>query len=207
MSSPERLYINSTNIESPDDNIRKHLSRYLFAAMFADGDILDCACGSGYGSKILALNGHVTAVDISADAIEYAKENNDDEHIDWVVSDATTYKPNKMFDSIVCVETFEHLSHSDGFQLLMNFTEMLKDGGKIILTTPMLRYKDGLPFITNPHHINEMNRDALMKMFKYVFENFETRYFHQNVNIFDILTDETTGFLVVVAKKVSTHGD
>ena len=53
-----------------------HLARYDFACKFVNRKkVLDIACGMGYGSKMLSKAGAlcVDGVDISEEAIEYAK--------------------------------------------------------------------------------------------------------------------------------------
>src|ERR1700731_1170167 len=58
-----------------DDLWSEHVARYAFARRYADGKrVLDAGCGTGYGSAELAQSAAaVTGVDISADAIEYAR--------------------------------------------------------------------------------------------------------------------------------------
>ena len=53
----------------------EHLQRYLFVKEFIkDKNVLDAACGSGYGSYFMATEGNaksVTGIDISETAIEH----------------------------------------------------------------------------------------------------------------------------------------
>ena len=53
----------------------EHWHRYHFAVpLVRDARVLDVACGSGYGSALLARRAHkVTGVDISPDAIAHAR--------------------------------------------------------------------------------------------------------------------------------------
>jgi len=76
MSFDERLVLNKSSLENIIYD--EHLVRYQLAAQIAAGkNILDIACGSGYGSKILAEAGalKVTGVDRDAEALEAAKKN------------------------------------------------------------------------------------------------------------------------------------
>ena len=65
----------------PDLNMGKelyyeHINRYQFAGGFVKKKkVLDLACGSGYGSKMLSSAGanNVVGLDISKTAIEYAE--------------------------------------------------------------------------------------------------------------------------------------
>ena len=55
----------------------EHEQRYqFFADRYADLDVLDAACGIGYGSAIIARAGakSVTGIDIAPEAVSYAQE-------------------------------------------------------------------------------------------------------------------------------------
>jgi len=201
MSSPERLFI--TLEEGPrNENEEKHIARYIFASMFAKGDILDLACGSGYGSMVLSTKGRVTGVDASGEAIYYARTHNANPKIEYIHSCAEEFVPTKRFDSIVCLETFEHLDSIHGFDLLLDFEEWLTPKGQLVFSTPMLRYKDGKPYVTNPYHVNEMPREEFLRLINFTFRKMKLFFFHQDINTFNVLGDENTGFLITVGRKV-----
>ncbi|MES0444978.1 MAG: methyltransferase domain-containing protein [Desulfobacterales bacterium] len=90
---------------------RDHVARYEFAAdRLKDKQVLDCACGVGYGSKILAEAGaRVKAVDIDQEAIDYAKEHYAHGNVVHVVADASVIGPFNGYDAVVSFETIEHL--------------------------------------------------------------------------------------------------
>ena len=61
--------------KSPRSVEEDHIERYRFARQFvSDKTVLDIACGTGYGSNLLADSGasRVDGVDISEDVINYA---------------------------------------------------------------------------------------------------------------------------------------
>jgi SAM-dependent methyltransferase len=110
-----------------------HRMRYEFAAKYlADKygsiNIIDSACGVGYGSFIMARYGHkVMAFDISSEAIEFARKNYGHDNIEYIESDifdilpeASKHKP----DAIVSFETIEHVDDANRlmavFSLLAN---------------------------------------------------------------------------------------
>src|SRR4051794_13496591 len=77
------------------ETLRLHLARYQFAASHVSGGrVLDCACGVGYGSRLLAReapeNPVVIGVDIDADAITYAKEFYQADRVSFICADGTT---------------------------------------------------------------------------------------------------------------------
>ena len=62
-------------VESDDkssDVYQEHIERYKFAARFVQGKVLDIACGTGYGSEMLAESGaeEVWAGDIESQVIK-----------------------------------------------------------------------------------------------------------------------------------------
>jgi SAM-dependent methyltransferase len=94
------------------DGIRRdHVARYEFAAeRLAGKSVIDCACGIGYGAKIMADAGaKVKAIDIDQDAILYGLAHYDDNHITHVVADAQNIGPFSGYDAIVSFETIEHI--------------------------------------------------------------------------------------------------
>lgn len=94
---------------------RDHVARYEWARdeirkVRPYASVIDVACGVGYGSHILAESGcHVTAIDIDADAIEYAKKHWSHKNITYLVADASTLTQLGRYDVAVCFETIEHL--------------------------------------------------------------------------------------------------
>lgn len=96
-----------------------HLGRYEFAAPFVDGlRVLDAACGCGYGAKILSNKAaHVTALDISFEAIVYAREHWRARNVDFKVGDAAKHAGE--YDVVVSFETIEHVENAK--EVLINF--------------------------------------------------------------------------------------
>ncbi|MDP3696456.1 MAG: class I SAM-dependent methyltransferase [Candidatus Taylorbacteria bacterium] len=112
-----------------------HLERYRFTSQFVkDKNVLDIACGVGYGSKILKDSGalNVDGVDISEEAIDYARTNYPG--IRFLVSDAINYAPNKNYDVIVSHVTIEQIK--DYRTVLKNFYNWLTPGGLLIISSP-----------------------------------------------------------------------
>ena len=92
-----------------------HILRYQFAAQnLKDGsikNILDAACGVGYGSKYLAQElscASITAIDKSTDALSIAKSKFIADNIKFLMDDCDTLNNAAMyapFDVIVSFET------------------------------------------------------------------------------------------------------
>jgi ubiquinone/menaquinone biosynthesis C-methylase UbiE len=115
----------------------EHLKRYYFAMTLAGGKkVLDAACGTGYGSNILALTAkQVTGIDISREAIAYAKAKYSSPRIQFEQMDVTKLRyPDLTFDAVVSFETIEHIRNYDKF--LEEVRRVLKPGGRFIVSTP-----------------------------------------------------------------------
>lgn len=202
--SPERLYIRDSGCDS-DLNHLKHLSRYYFSSQFIQkGPILDCACGSGYGSKILAKKGgHILGVDISLDAIKYAEDYNNSDNIKYESRSIQSLEfDNDTFEAVVSLETLEHIPKMDMIEFLKKAQKWVAPGGVFIGSSPMLRYSEGLPFITNPYHINELPREELLEIVSQSFLGCKIYFFHQEIDSFTILDKEKTGFCLFVVRKI-----
>lgn len=108
----ERIYITKEDFKRTEDGVRfqEHLRRYAAVRRFCFGSVLDFASGCGYGTHILAVNPeviHITGLDIDPDAIEWAKSNFSHPKIQYLQGDAS--KVQQVFDTLVCLETIEHL--------------------------------------------------------------------------------------------------
>ncbi len=122
-----------------DHNIieyKEHLARYEFASTFIKkGNVgLDIACGSGYGTQMLFQQGASIfyGVDISSEAIQYAKTHYENNQVKFIQSDATAINfPNQHFDIIVSFETIEHLTEERGMEFIKVLSGLLKKEGYI----------------------------------------------------------------------------
>jgi len=142
----------------PIDAYLEHVARYIFASSFIKNNdvVVDVACGTGYGSYVLARKGgkKIIGIDISKIAIEYAKSkyrgrvNN----IEFLVGNAMKMPiSSSKVDVVVSFETIEHLNDPEKF--LSECRRVLKDGGLLILSTPNKYIKR---HDENPYHINEL---------------------------------------------------
>ena len=211
--SPERIYplINGESMgrtdidEARDDNEVKHLARYKFAQGFIKktDKVLDCACGSGYGSKVLIERASkVIGVDISKEAISYAKKHYKDENIEFYEKsiDDLMFKDD-YFDVGVSFETIEHVPNDVASKFLKKLASWVKPGGVIVISSPMLRYIDGKPYITNPYHINEMPKSEFLELCREVMPDYKFHFYYQSDQSFLPLLEEDTGFCISVGRR------
>ena len=118
---------------------QEHLNRYFFAAQFTKEKIvLDAACGSGYGTAYLLRNGmasRVYGVDISEDAIGYARKKYGHNRISFICADVVNMPfSDNFFDIVVSFETIEHLENHR--QYLIECKRVLKRDGLFICSSP-----------------------------------------------------------------------
>lgn len=152
----------------------EHTERYRFAGKFVkDKTVIELGCGTGYGSMMLAGAGakKVYAIDISSDAIAYAKKHFGHKNIEYHVASAeSTSIPDQTADILVSFETIEHLSHPEVF--LSEVRRLLKRGGTFILSTPNRETSFG----DNKYHIQEFTLQELDSL----LQNFSAKkYFGQ----------------------------
>lgn len=85
-----------------------HVKRYQFALdqLYEEDQVLDAACGVGYGSWLLQRKCDVTGIDISDHAIQFAKKYWSGPH--YLKADLQETRIGQ-YDAIVSFETLEHL--------------------------------------------------------------------------------------------------
>ena len=93
----------------------EHLVRYFACTELARGKrVLDAASGSGYGTVMLAASAiRATGLDISGDAVRFARQASRAGNVEYVVGSVTDMPfEDNSFDLVVSFETIEHVSHS-----------------------------------------------------------------------------------------------
>lgn len=118
--------------------ITDHVVRYKFATLLArNKKVLDIACGSGYGTYLLAHAGakQVIGIDISKSTIDYALKKYAHPKIKYQVGDACHIDLTaNSVDLVVSFETLEHLKDYQKF--LSEIHRVLKPKGICLISTP-----------------------------------------------------------------------
>ncbi len=149
----------------------EHLARYRFAAQLVSGkNVADIACGTGYGAQLLAEAGakSVHGIDISDEAIQFARENFSSPKVRFTTASAENLKPipDCEFDVVVSFETIEHLPNVEAY--LSEIARILKPGGQYLVSTPDRRIGSVLyPFTRRPanhFHVREFTRKEMIRM-------------------------------------------
>jgi len=151
----------------------EHLHRYAIARDLAYGkDVLDIACGEGYGSQLLATVARkVTGVDISAEAIAHAARKYVRPNIAFAVgSCACIPLPDASVDLVVSFETIEH--HDQHLDMMREIRRVLHANGVLIISSPDKHEYSDEPGYKNEYHVKELYlsefRDLLATGFKHV---------------------------------------
>lgn len=138
----------------------EHWHRYAWAAEVVKGlDVLDAACGEGYGSHLLAARARsVTGLDIGEDAVAHARERYARDNLAFERGDATQLPyGDDSFDVVVSFETLEHLEAQE--TLLGEFRRVLRPDGFLVISSPDRKtYSDETGY-DNPFHVRELYRD------------------------------------------------
>lgn len=151
----------------------EHWHRYAWAAELVAGrDVLDAACGEGYGSHLLAARARsVTGLDIGEEAIAHARERycRDNLHFDHGDATSLPYEDDR-FDVVVSFETLEHLEAQQ--TLLAEFRRVLRPRGFLVISSPDKKtYSDDTGY-DNPFHVRELYRDQLESLLGATFPAF-----------------------------------
>lgn len=141
--------------------------RYNLASEFVKSTdtVLDAACGSGFGSEILAKKAkNVFGVDISKEALDYAKLEHDSNNIKFIKSDVKKMPfDDNFFDISVGIETLEHLKDYEKY--LSELKRVTKNNGVVMISTP--RKKSEIPL--TPFHEKEFTFDEFRALLNKYF--------------------------------------
>ncbi|MFB9279846.1 methyltransferase domain-containing protein [Cohnella cellulosilytica] len=134
----ERLILSSAVAGSHPDVLAEHVYRYRLARGHCVGrQVLDAACGAGFGARMLKDGGasSVTGVDIDAAAVALAGRDYGGEGVSFQVGNVLQLAfANAVFDVVVSFETIEHVP--DGAAWLREAARVLRPGGRLIISTP-----------------------------------------------------------------------
>jgi SAM-dependent methyltransferase len=166
-SSLERIY--PDNLDKNDtlgrEALQLHLERYRFAGRhLSPGRIADAACGAGYGSYLLATEfaskvTGITSIDIDEDVIAYARRRYQHPLVEFLAADLLALKMQTGFDTIVSLETIEHLP--DPRRFVEQMSALLTNGGRLIASAPVTPSVDA-----NPYHLHDFNEQSFRQLFR-----------------------------------------
>jgi SAM-dependent methyltransferase len=144
------------------ETLELHLERYRFAAGYARaGRLLDIACGVGYGTRLLRDENQQTrlalGVDLCEESVAYARERYGCDGVEFRVGDAMQFEDPEGFDTIVSLETVEHLPHPA--KLIDHLVSLLRPNGVLVASVPTTPSAD-----VNPHHLNDFTERSFRRL-------------------------------------------
>ncbi|MGR6469159.1 class I SAM-dependent methyltransferase [Rhizobium sp. PAMB 3182] len=144
--------------------------------------VLDLGCGTGLLSRAYAARGHrVTAVDPALPMIEIGRREPHGEAIEWVCSNAETFRSEERFDLIVMTgNAFQVFLTEEAVRALFATMRLhLADGGRVVFETrnPAIDW----PTRWNHDHLLETKAGPITVSRRILssgngFVDFETRY-------------------------------
>ena len=150
----------------------EHLQRYLSTRNLVKGlNVLDLACGEGYGSALLAETAEsVIGMDIDQETVDHANEKYRKINLSFRQGDAANIPlKDHSIDAVVSFETIEHIDEMLQNQFLQEIDRVLKPDGLLIMSTPNKAvYSDRYHYF-NEYHIHEFYHDEFQKFLKQCF--------------------------------------
>lgn len=153
----------------------EHIHRYysVIEKMTGTEIVLDIACGTGFGSNMLAEKAsRVIGGDIDAHTIEKNKSIWNRTNLDFQKLDATQLPfEDDTFDVLVSFETIEHSTEYDA--MIKEFKRVTKPGGLLFISTPNIYVNSPSGIVTNPFHTQEFTPEAFNSL---IFDKKFTHY-------------------------------
>jgi SAM-dependent methyltransferase len=159
----------------PEENYwyRRHVAVYEWIAERVAGlDVIDMACGEGYGSHILARRAaRVTGVDANPEAHEHARARYTRPGIRFERDLIESY--SQPCDALVFLQTIEHVEDPKG--ALDHFRSLLRPGGTAYVSTPnvLTLAPPGAEKSGNPWHVREYRPEGFRELCAASFEQVE----------------------------------
>lgn len=158
----------------------EHFHRYAMVLELArDKDVLDIACGEGYGTAALALVARTAmGVDLDPESVRHAAAKYMAMNVGFRIGDCTAIPAtDASFDLAVSFETIEHLTEQE--RMLGELKRVLRPNGVLVISSPnKLVYSDGRSS-QNPFHQRELYFDEFRDMLRSFFP--KVRIFGQRV--------------------------
>ena len=151
----------------------EHVHRYHEAAkeVRRTDCLLDLACGTGFGTNILAEHtaGMVVGGDLAPSAIEESRRHWSRANLEFKILDGVDIGfEDGHFNKIVSFETIEHTALYR--EMLAEFARVLKPGGTAFISTPNFPVNSPSGVVTNPYHAQEFEYDELLGVLSEAFD-------------------------------------
>src|SRR5215213_613485 len=152
---------------------RRHLAVYEWIAERSAGlEVVDMACGEGYGTDVLARRARtVTGVDANPEAHEHARLKYTRPGVRFARDLVESY--DEPCDAVVFLQTIEHVHDPEAE--LRHFRDLLRPGGAAYVSTPNLLTlaPPGAEKSDNPWHLKEYRAEEFRELCEGVFDDVE----------------------------------
>jgi 2-polyprenyl-3-methyl-5-hydroxy-6-metoxy-1,4-benzoquinol methylase len=159
----------------PEENywFRRHLVVYEWiAGQVTELDVVDMACGEGYGSEVLARSAaSVVGVDANPEAHEHARLRYRLANLRFARELVESF--SEPADAVVFLQTIEHLR--DPGAALERFRSLVGADGVLFLSTPnvLTLAPKGAPRSNNPWHVHEYRAREFEELCRAHFQTVE----------------------------------
>ncbi|NOT87239.1 MAG: methyltransferase domain-containing protein [Lysobacter sp.] len=161
----------------------EHLHRYVWcASVLAGKEVLDIACGEGYGAALIAAHAaSVVGVDISREAINHASaQYSRSSNLRFEQGSAAAIPlADASVDAVVSFETIEHLLEHEA--MLSEIKRVLRPDGFLVLSSPNKDVYAKYNGAHNEYHVKELRLDELQSLLSTGFP--EVRYYAQRFSV------------------------
>ncbi len=153
------LFTGERYVPTEQGRIRlEHFHRYgIIRKIVTDKDVLDIACGEGYGSSLISsVARSIVGVDISDAAIHHASSTYSASNLKFRQGSATQIpEADASFDVIVSFETIEHLAEQE--QMLAEIRRVLRPNGCLVISSPNRPVYSEESGEANHFHVKELD--------------------------------------------------
>ncbi|TDK66528.1 glycosyltransferase [Sapientia aquatica] len=158
----------------------EHYHRYASVLDIVEKkDVLDVACGAGYGSAMLSdVSRSVVGVDISIEAVEHASKTYKSKNLTFCQGSASDLGfRDATFDVVVSFETIEHLLEQA--EMIAEIRRVLRPDGVLVISSPNRPIYAEERSDQNEFHVKELDFNEFDNLLKNQFPSI--RYYGQRL--------------------------
>jgi len=151
---------------------RKMHERHRFAAAYVAGrNVLDIACGTGWGWADFGIVRGIVGIDVSEEALQEGRRLGFIRHAAAAEMGSLPFRSGA-FDAVTCLEAIEHVPARAAGEFLAECRRVLRPGGILVLSTP-LRKDDR--HSGNPWHFLEYSEEEIRSLLDPCFDCLSAR--------------------------------
>lgn len=127
--------------------------------------IIDCACGTGFGSAFLLEKfkpRKLLCVDNDIQVLEKCKQKTLGK-VNYLCIDLQGFVSSEKFDYFFCLETLEHLSENDNLKISQIISSLVKNKGKLLISVPGNEEEEKR--VKNSLHLQFVSKKTLVDIF------------------------------------------